>query len=82
MPYSADRLSVPEEDHETVPGTELQSRHRGTGTLQSTLKQVEAYAAFVFPPWVNLPELLTVAGMALGALWFCLELVVAAVRAG
>ncbi|NEU55579.1 aryl-sulfate sulfotransferase [Halorussus sp. MSC15.2] len=50
MPYTADRLSVPEEDHETVPGTELRSRHVGTDSVRSTLKQAEAYAAFVFPP--------------------------------
>jgi hypothetical protein len=80
MPYTADRLSLPEEDHETVPGTELRSRYRGTGTLQSTLKQAEAYAAFVFPAWVKLPELLTLAGMALCAVVFLLELGMAVAR--
>ncbi|WP_435176661.1 aryl-sulfate sulfotransferase [Halorussus sp. AFM4] len=73
MPYTADRLSVPEEDHETVPGTELRSRYVGTGSFRSALKQAEAYAAFVFPAWVKLPELLTLAGMALGALWLLAE---------
>jgi outer membrane protein assembly factor BamB len=80
MPYTADRLSVPEEDHETVPGAELQSRHRGTDSLQSTLKQAEAYAAFVFPSWVKLPELLTLAGMALCGLLFAFQLGITVVR--
>ncbi|WP_276299090.1 aryl-sulfate sulfotransferase [Halorussus lipolyticus] len=80
MPYTADRLSLPEEDHETVPGTELKSRYRRTGTLQSTLKQAEAYAAFVFPAWVKLPELLTIAGMALCGIVFLLELSLTAIR--
>ena len=69
MPYTADRLSVPEEDHETVPGTELQSRRSDTGTIQSALKKAEAYASFVFPGWVRLPELATMLGIVFGALW-------------
>ena len=69
MPYAADRLSVPEEDHETVSGTELRSRYVGTTNVQSVLKQVEAYAAFVFPAWVRLPELLTLAGAVGCVLW-------------
>ncbi|UPV75305.1 aryl-sulfate sulfotransferase [Halorussus limi] len=80
MPYTADRLSVPEEDHETVPGTELRSRYSGVNSLQSTLEQAEAYAAFVFPAWMKLPELLTLAGIAVCALLFVLDLGVAAVR--
>ncbi|WP_135853638.1 aryl-sulfate sulfotransferase [Halorussus salinus] len=80
MPYTADRLSVPEEDHETVPGTELRSRYSGVNSLEGTLKQAEAYAAFVLPAWMKLPELLTLAGMALCGLVFLLELSVAAVR--
>ncbi|WP_158055484.1 aryl-sulfate sulfotransferase [Halorussus halophilus] len=66
MPYTADRLSVPEEDHETVPGSELQSQESDTGTVESSLKQAEAYASFVFPGWVRLPELLTMLGMLVG----------------
>ncbi|MFC4550240.1 MULTISPECIES: aryl-sulfate sulfotransferase [Halorussus] len=68
MPYTADRLSVPEEDHETVPGSQLQSRYVGTGGVESLLKQAEAYAAFVFPAWVKLPELLTLAAAVLSVL--------------
>ncbi|MFC4450947.1 aryl-sulfate sulfotransferase [Halorussus aquaticus] len=82
MPYTADRLSVPEEDHETVPGSELRSRHVGTDSVQSTLKQAEAYAAFVFPSWMNLPELLTLAGIVLGTLLLLLEGSVAVARDG
>jgi outer membrane protein assembly factor BamB len=73
MPYAADRLSVPEEDHETVPGTELRSRYRDTDAVRSTFEQAEAYASFVFPAWVRLPELLALAGMVLGALWLLVE---------
>ena len=62
MPYTADRLSVPEEDHETVPGTELRSRYVGTTGVESVVGQAEAYAAFVWPAWMKLPELLTLAG--------------------
>ncbi|WP_137284394.1 aryl-sulfate sulfotransferase [Halorussus salinisoli] len=80
MPYAADRLSVPEEDHETVPGTELRSRYADTDSVQGTLEQAEAYAAFVFPSWVELPELLTLAGMVLGTVWLLLEGSVAVVR--
>ena len=80
MPYAADRLSVPEEDHETVPGTELGSRHSDVNSVESSLKQAEAYAAFVFPAWMKLPELLTLAGIAVCALLFMLELGTAVVR--
>lgn len=80
MPYTADRLSLPEEDHETVPGTELQSQERDPGTVEGTLKQAEAYASFVFPSWVRLPELVTMLGMVLGALWLFGEGAVALVK--
>ncbi|UPW01354.1 aryl-sulfate sulfotransferase [Halorussus gelatinilyticus] len=80
MPYTADRLSVPEEDHETVPGTELRSRYSGVSSLEGTLKQAEAYAAFVFPTWVKLPELLTLAGMVVCGLVFLLDLSLAVFR--
>ncbi|MFC7082259.1 aryl-sulfate sulfotransferase [Halorussus caseinilyticus] len=80
MPYTADRLSVSEEDHETVPGTELESRYVETDSVRSALEQAEAYAAFVFPSWVELPELLTLAGMVLGTVWFLLEGAVAVAR--
>lgn len=82
MPYAADRLSVPEEDHETVPGTELPSRYQGTGTLRSTLEQAEAYASFVFPAWVRLPELLALAGMVCCSLWLLVEAAVELARGG
>ena len=73
MPYAADRLSVPEEDHETVPGPELQGRYRDAGTVRGALAQIEAYAAFVFPVWVGLPELLLLSGAVGCALWVLVE---------
>jgi outer membrane protein assembly factor BamB len=80
MPYAADRLSLPEEDHETVPGSRLRSRYSGVNSVESSLEQAEAYAAFVFPSWMKLPELLTLAGMAVCAVLFLLELSVAVLR--
>jgi uncharacterized protein (UPF0248 family) len=74
MPYEADRLSVPEEGGETVPGWKLEGRTAEAGTVVGTARQLEAWAAFVFPRWMGATELLTLAGMALVALWIVGEL--------
>ena len=74
MPYEADRLSVPEEGGETVPGWRLDGRTEQAGAAVGTVRQLEAWASFVFPQWVKLPELLTLAAAALVALWLAGEL--------
>ncbi|WP_440010237.1 aryl-sulfate sulfotransferase [Halomicrococcus sp. SG-WS-1] len=80
MPYSADRMTVPENSTDTVPATQFDSHFRDPNAATGMLQQAEAYAAFVFPGWVRLPELVTMAAMVVVALWLLGELVVGAYR--
>jgi hypothetical protein len=52
--YSADRLTVPEEGGETVPGWKLDGRTAETDGVVGTVRQVESWAAFVLPAWMTL----------------------------
>lgn len=69
MPYAADRLSVPEEGGETVPGWQLEGRTQNANSAVGTVRQLVAWASFVFPAWVGFTELLTITGMALSGIW-------------
>jgi len=82
MPYSADRLSVPEEDGETVPGTQLENRTEDRSTVAETAAQVEAWARFVLPNWIGLPHLVTLSAGALASLAIVLDFAVLGVRLG
>ena len=73
LPYSADRLSVPEEGGETVPGWRLDGRTNDGGSVVGAVRQAEALAAWVVPVWVALPELLTVLVRLLAALGLVAE---------
>ena len=59
IPYSADRLSVPEEKGETVPGWRLDGRTEEAGTAVGTIRKLEGYARWVLPMWMRLPEMVT-----------------------
>jgi hypothetical protein len=80
MPYSADRMTVPENSTDTVPATQFDSHFRDPNAATGLLQQAEAYAAFVFPPWVKLPELATMAAMLLVGLWTLGELAIGTYR--
>ncbi|NHN46815.1 hypothetical protein G9464_04285 [Halostella sp. JP-L12] len=82
MPYAADRLSVPEEDGATVPGWHLQSRSANQSTGQEAATQMEAWARFVLPNWIELPHLLTLATGALASLAIVVDFAVLGVRTG
>ncbi len=82
MPYSADRLSVPEEGGETVPGTRLQNRTESRSTLLETAAQVEAWARFVLPNWIGWPHLVTLSAGALASLAIVVDFAVLGVRVG
>jgi hypothetical protein len=80
MPYTADRLTVPENSTDTVSGADFESRFSDSDAATGLLQQAEAYASFVFPMWVRLPELFTLAGMVVVGLWLVVELAVVAYR--
>jgi len=82
MPYSADRLSVPEEDGETVPGSQLADRTENRSMLLETAAQVEAWARFVLPNWIALPHLLTLGTGALASLAIVVDFAVLGVQVG
>ncbi len=82
MPYSADRLSVPEEDGETVPGTRLNDRTEDRSAVLETAAQMEAWARFVLPNWIALPHLVTLGAGALASLAIVLDFAVLGVRRG
>ena len=65
IPYSADRLSVDEEDGETVPGWRLEGRTEEVGTVVGTVRQLEGWGAWVFPIWMRLPEMAAFLGAVL-----------------
>ncbi|WP_227357079.1 aryl-sulfate sulfotransferase [Haladaptatus salinisoli] len=74
LPYAADRLSVPEEGGETVPGWQLENRTANAGSVVGTVRQIEGWASYVFPTWVKLPELLTLVAGALVLLAMVVDL--------
>ena len=73
-------MTVPENSTDTVPATQFDSDFRDPNAATGLLQQAEAYAAFVFPSWVRLPELATMAAMLLVVLWTLGELAVGAYR--
>ncbi|WP_135534774.1 aryl-sulfate sulfotransferase [Halostella pelagica] len=80
MPYSADRLSVPEEGGETVPGWRLGSRTAEQSMVAETAAKAEAWARFVFPNWIRLSHLLTISAGALASLLIVLDFAVLGTR--
>jgi len=65
LPYAVDRKGVPEERGETVPGWQLEGRTENANAAVGFVRQVEGWASYVFPVWVQLPELLTLLGITL-----------------
>jgi hypothetical protein len=80
MPYSADRHSVPEEDGETVPGWRLDSQTGEQSVVAATAAQVEAWARFVLPNWIQFTHLLTMGAGALASLAIVVDFVVLGTR--
>jgi Arylsulfotransferase (ASST) len=74
LPYSADRLSVPEESGKTVPGWQLDNRTSNAGDVVGTIRSFEGWASYVFPTWVKLPELLTLVASGLVILAIVVDL--------
>lgn len=73
--YDADRLSVPEEPDDVPSGRELTGETTSAGWLVNGINTVEAWAGFVFPPWVRFPELVTILlGLVVGG-WLGIEVV-------
>ncbi|MFC4544122.1 aryl-sulfate sulfotransferase [Halosolutus amylolyticus] len=72
QPYEADRVGVGERS-DVPPGSELTDVDGEPGPVESTVREWEAMARYVFPTWMHLPQLLHVVGIALGALWLCAE---------
>jgi len=63
LPYAADRKGIPEEGGQTVPGWELEGETQNATAAVGFVRQVEGWASYVFPAWVQLPELLTLLGI-------------------
>jgi hypothetical protein len=76
--YSAERVAIengqrvsePGEGDETVPGWQLEGETADPGAVVGNLRLLEAWAAFVLPAWIALPELIallvgTLAGVGL-----------------
>lgn len=59
IPYSADRLSVPEEEGKAIPGWRLNGRTEEAGTVVNLVRRLEGYARWVLPTWMRLPEMVT-----------------------
>jgi hypothetical protein len=68
IPYSADRLSIDEEDGRTVPGWRLDEQTKEVGTVVGTVRQLEGWGAWVFPIWMRLPEMAAFLGAVLAGL--------------
>jgi len=68
IPYSADRLSVPEEEGRTVPGWRLEGRTENVGAAVGVVRQLEGWGAWVFPIWMRLPEMASFLGAVLAGL--------------
>lgn len=68
LPYAADRKGVPEEGGETVPGWELEGETQNAAAAVGFVRQIEGWASYVFPVWVQLLELLTLFGITLTGL--------------
>jgi hypothetical protein len=68
IPYSADRLSVPEEESRTVPGWRLEGRTENVGAAVGVVRQLEGWGAWVFPIWMRLPEMASFLGAVLAGL--------------
>lgn len=75
LPYAADRKGVPEESGTTVPGWQLEGRTEHATAAVGIVRQVEGWASYIFPAWVNLPELLTLLAIALTTVALLTDLV-------
>lgn len=74
--YEADRLGVPEEPENVPSGRRLTSRTSDAGPVVETLRWAESWAGFVFPPWVRVPELLTLLFGLVAGIWLVGEFAV------
>ncbi|WP_255681831.1 hypothetical protein [Natrinema sp. SYSU A 869] len=72
LPYEADRIGI-DERSDVPPGTELTAVDDEPGPVESAIRKGAAMAQYVFPTWMHLPQVLHIAGIALGALWLCAE---------
>jgi outer membrane protein assembly factor BamB len=73
LPYEADRIGA-EESSTTVPsGHELTDRDERAGTVVETVWKIEALSKYVVPTWMQLPQLIHLVGIAIGAMWLAGE---------
>lgn len=74
LSYTADRKGVSEEGGETVPGWQLDGETQNAAAPVGFVRQVEGWASYVLPVWVQLPELLTLLGIAVTGILFTVDL--------
>jgi len=74
--YDADRIGTGEEPQNVPGGANLSQRVGSSGTIGNTVSYVDSWAGFVFPPWMKLPEILTLFAVAVVAVWLAVELAV------
>jgi hypothetical protein len=72
LPYSADRVGVPEERGGPVVGDRAESRFEDA-PIVGTLTEYVSFAKFVLPGWVGVPELVNASALLFCGLWLVVE---------
>jgi len=73
LPYSADRVGIPEESGGPVVGDTAESRFEDA-PIVGTVTEYASFAKFVLPAWVGTPELLNAIALLVCGLWLLVAL--------